>query len=74
MKLSFAHRLAGSCAIGCELCAVAADVGHFVRHDQVVLGIHCRLHVVADDAGAAALVAMDRASGSVSESCASGLA
>jgi len=35
-----------------ELCSVVAHIGHFVRHDQVVLDIDSGLHVVADDAGA----------------------
>jgi hypothetical protein len=29
-----------------------ADMGHFVRDDQVMLGIDRGLHVIADDAGA----------------------
>lgn len=29
-----------------------AEIGHFVRDDQVVLGVDGDLHVVADDAGA----------------------
>lgn len=35
-----------------ERCAVMADVGDFVRNDQVVPGIDRSLHVVADHAGA----------------------
>ena len=57
-----------------QLIAVVADVGDLVRHDQVVLRIDRSLHVVADDAGAAPLVAIDRASGSVNETCRSALA
>ena len=37
-----------------QLGAVMADVGDFVGDDQMVLGIDRGLHVVADDAGAAA--------------------
>ena len=33
-----------------QLIAVAADVGYLVFDDQMVLGIDCGLHVVADDA------------------------
>src|SRR5580765_1260512 len=29
------------------------EVGHFMNDDQVVLGVHCRLNVVSNDAGAA---------------------
>jgi hypothetical protein len=29
-----------------------ADIGHFVRHDQVVLDVDGGLHVVADDSSA----------------------
>ena len=36
-----------------ELCSVLADIGHFVRHDQVVLDVDGGLHVVAEDAGSA---------------------
>ena len=39
---------------GGELRAIRADVGHLVRDDQVVLRLDRHLHVVADDAGAAA--------------------
>ena len=38
-----------------QLVPVDADVGDFVGHDQVMLGIHRRLDVVADDAGTARL-------------------
>jgi hypothetical protein len=34
--------------------AIVTDIGHLVRHDQMVLGIDCRLHVITDDALAAA--------------------
>jgi hypothetical protein len=37
-----------------ELYSVMAHIGHFVRHDQVVLDVDGGLHVVADDAGALA--------------------
>ncbi len=37
-----------------QLAAIIADVGHFMSHDQVVLGIHRRLYVVAHHAAAAA--------------------
>jgi hypothetical protein len=50
-----------------QLVFVVADVGDLVRDDQMVFGIHHRLHVVADHAGAFAVGAMARASGSVSE-------
>jgi hypothetical protein len=39
---------------GGELRAIRADVGHLVRDDQVVLRLDRHLHVVADDARAAA--------------------
>ena len=32
--------------------AVIADIGHLVRHDEVVLGLHRHLHIVADGTGA----------------------
>jgi SOS response associated peptidase (SRAP) len=35
-----------------ELGSVMAEIGHFVRHDQVVLDANRGLHIVADDAGA----------------------
>ena len=53
LKPLLAHRLAGSRGHRRELRPVAARVGHLVRHDEVVLRVHCNLHVVADDAGAA---------------------
>ena len=37
-----------------QLRAVVADIGHLVRHDQMMLGLHCHLDVVADNAGALA--------------------
>jgi hypothetical protein len=48
-----------------QLVFVVADVDDLVRDDQMVFGIHNRLHVVADHA--LPLVAIARASGSVSE-------
>ena len=38
----------------CKLRPVGADVGHLMRDDQVMLGVDGDLHIVADDAGAAA--------------------
>ena len=37
-----------------QLGAVVADIGHLVRHDEMVLGLHRHLDVVADNAGALA--------------------
>jgi len=37
-----------------QMRAVVADVADLVRHDQMMLGVHCRLEVVANHAGAAA--------------------
>ena len=34
-----------------ELCPIRAAIRHFVRDDEVVLGIDGNLHIVADDAG-----------------------
>ena len=51
-----------------------SDVGDLMGDDQVVLGIHRGLDVVADHAGALPLVAIERASASVSETCPSGAA
>ena len=57
------HRLQGGLAHGlscslrhrAELRPVASDVGHLVGDDQVVLGVHCGLDVVADDASGLAV-------------------
>ena len=49
--------------------AITTDIGHFVRDDEMVLGIDRDLDVVADNAGAAPLVAIERESGSVSDIC-----
>jgi hypothetical protein len=38
----------------CKLCPIRAAVRHFVRHDQMMLGIDCDLNIVAHHAGAAA--------------------
>lgn len=50
----FQNRLGLLCH-GAKLAAVATHVGHFVRNDQVVLTVHCALHVVAHHACAAAV-------------------
>src|SRR3546814_9701039 len=44
--------LAGLAAHGGQLCSVAADVGHLVCDDQMMLGVDSDLNIVADDAGA----------------------
>jgi hypothetical protein len=47
-----------------------ADIGHLVRHDQVVLGVDGGLHVVADDTRCLCRWSpIKRASGSVNETC-----
>jgi hypothetical protein len=45
-----------------------------VRHDQMVLGVDSGLHIVADHTVPRPLVAIERASGSVSQTCWSGAA
>ena len=57
---------------GRKLLAVVPLISHLVRHDQMVLRVDGDLHVVADLAVPLPLVAIDRASGSVSETCWSG--
>jgi len=61
---------AASPQVKTALGAVAPVVDDFMRHDEVVLGLHCTLHFVAHYPGAARpLVATERASRSVSEIC-----
>jgi hypothetical protein len=57
-----------------ELAAIVADIGDLVGDDQVMLGVDSGLDIVSDHARILPLVAIDRASGSVSEICLSGAA
>ncbi len=34
---------------------ITSNVGYFVRHDQMMLRVHCCLHVVANNSGSACL-------------------
>src|SRR5579862_8959585 len=55
-----------------KLLAIVPLIGHLVGHDQMVLGVDGDLYIVADVAVSLPLVAIERASGSVSEICWSG--
>jgi len=66
--------LAGLPAHGGQLRPIAADIGHVMGDDQMVLGIDGDLRIVADNASALPLVAIERASGSVRDTCLSGAA
>ena len=46
-----------------------AGIRHLVHDDQMMLRIDSDLHVIADDARARPLVAIERESGSVREIC-----
>src|SRR4029453_19207976 len=50
-QLAFAGCCLGELGHGRQLVPVMANVCDLVGHDHVVLGIHGRLHVVANDAG-----------------------
>ena len=68
MTSSHPLALAGLPAHGGQLRPIAADIGHVMGDDQMVLGIDGDLHIVADNASPlTALVAIERASGSVRE-------
>ncbi|MNQ60183.1 hypothetical protein D3C85_744540 [compost metagenome] len=47
------HRLTGLLGHRAELITVVTHIGHFVRNDQMVLGIDRRLYVVTHDSFAA---------------------
>ena len=52
-----------------KLGPIRAAIGHFVRDDEMMLGINRHLHVVPHDFGPRPLVAIERLSGSVREIC-----
>jgi hypothetical protein len=56
-----------------QLKAVRADVRHLVDHNKMFLGIDCGLNIVATIPVSLPLVAIERASGSISKICSSSL-
>ena len=52
-----------------KLCSIGATVRHLVRYDQMMLGFHCHLDVVADDARSAPARGHRGTVGTVREIC-----
>ena len=59
---------------GHQLRPVAAGIGDVVHNHQMMLGVDGHLNIEADDAGSLAARRIERASGSVRETCLSGAA
>src|SRR5258708_34425457 len=61
-------------AYGGQLRPIAADIGHVMGDDQMVLGVDGDLRIVADNASALTAGRIEWASGSVRETCLSDVA